>query len=254
MRGQADALWLAREYLTGPTIVCFSDTLMETDFSFLADEKAEGVAYVKSVPDPRRFGVAEVNKGGWVTRLVEKPTLLENNLVVVGCYYFSEGCDLVSAIEEQMKRGTSLRGEYFIVDAINIMIERGLKMRTQAVDVWLDTGTIKATLETNRYLLEHGCDNTRNVKRENVKIVPPVFIHESVEISHSTVGPFASIAANCKITNSHIEDSVLETGVIVDSAALKGSFIGRQAKIQGHSGELPPMVLNIGDDCCVVLE
>ena len=106
MRGQSDALWLAREYLTGPMIMCFSDTLIETDFSFLAKEKADGVAWVKAVPDPRRFGVVEVDKDGWITRLIEKPTSLENNQVVVGCYYFREGRELVSAIEEQMKRKT----------------------------------------------------------------------------------------------------------------------------------------------------
>ena len=254
MRGQSDALWLAREYLHGPMIMCFSDTLMEADFSFLANEKAEGVAWVKSVTDPRRFGVAEVDHDGWVTKLVEKPTLLENNLVVVGCYYFSEGRDLVSAIEEQMKRKKSLKGEYFLADAINIMVERGLKMRTQTIDVWLDMGTIDATLETNRYLLGHGRDNTKSINRENVKIVPPVFIHASAAINNSTIGPNASIGEGCKITNSRVEDSILESGVIVNSAALKGSFIGRKAKVQGRSADLPSLVLNIGDNCSVVLK
>src|ERR1041385_8836715 len=60
MKGQSHALWLAREYLHGSIIICFSDTLMETDFSFLAHEEADGVAWVMPVPDPRRFGVAEV--------------------------------------------------------------------------------------------------------------------------------------------------------------------------------------------------
>ncbi len=58
MKGQSHALWLAREYLHGPMIVCFGDTLIETDLSFLAREKADGVAWVMPVPDPRRFGVA----------------------------------------------------------------------------------------------------------------------------------------------------------------------------------------------------
>src|SRR5512136_2454066 len=85
MRGQSDALWLARQYLAGPMIMCFSDTLIETDFSFLANEKADGIAWVKPVQDPRRFGVVELDKDGWVTRLIEKPLSLENNRVVVGC-------------------------------------------------------------------------------------------------------------------------------------------------------------------------
>ena len=49
MKGQSHALALAREYLHGPMMVCFSDTLMETDFSFLANEAADGVAWVMPV-------------------------------------------------------------------------------------------------------------------------------------------------------------------------------------------------------------
>jgi glucose-1-phosphate thymidylyltransferase len=253
MRGQSDALWLAREYIDGPTIMCFSDTLIETNFAFLANEKADGVAWVKPVPDPRRFGVVELNKRGWVTRLVEKPTSLENHLVAVGCYYFREGGELVSAIEEQMKRRKSLKGEYFLTDAINIMVERGSKIRTQTIEVWLDLGTIETTLETNRYLLEHGRDNTKSIDRKNVTIIPPVFIHESATINNSTIGPNASIGADCTITNSRVEDSILETGAVIDAAALKDSFIGRQARVQGRAPESTPMVLNIGDNSSVVL-
>ena len=253
MRGQSDALWLARQYLAGPIIMCFSDTLIEADFTFLSNEKADGVAWVKHVPDPRRFGVVEVNQDGWVTRLIEKPTSLENNRVAVGCYYFHEGRELVAAIEEQMKHKKSLKGEYFLTDAINIMVEHGLKIRTQTIDVWLDLGTIETTLETNRYLLEHGRDNTKSIDRKNVRIIPPVFIHESATIKDSTIGPNASIGADCRITNSRVEDSILETGVVVDSATLKGSFIGRQARVQGRAAESTPMVLNIGDNSSVVL-
>ncbi len=255
MKGQSDALHLARKYLSGPMIVCFSDTLIETDFSFLAKEKADGVAWVKVVPDPRRFGVAEVSAEGWVTRLVEKPTGFENNRVVVGCYYLRESLDLLSAIDEQMKRGKSLKGEYFLTDAINIMIERGLKMRTQAVEVWLDTGTIEATLETNRYFLEHNqAKNAESVMSEGVEIKPPVYIHASAQIKNSTIGPHASIGADCNINDSRIEDSILESGVTVDSAAIKGSFIGRKAKVQGRSANDPPLKLNIGDDSLVILK
>jgi glucose-1-phosphate thymidylyltransferase len=252
MRGQSDALWQAREFLTGPMIMCFSDTLIETDFSCLANEKADGVAWVKAVPDPRRFGVVELDKDGWISRLIEKPASLDNNQVVVGCYYFHEGGALVSAIEEQIKQNKSLKGEYFLADAINIMVERGYKMRTQSIDVWLDMGTIEAILETNRYLLAHGCANTGSVSCKNAKIVPPVFIHESAVINNSTIGPNASIGADCCITDSRVEDSILEAGAVVETAALQGSFIGRQAWVQGRSAKAAPLVLNIGDNSSVV--
>jgi len=254
MKGQSDALLLAREHLTGPLLICFSDTLIGADFSFLADEKADGVAWVKPVADPRRFGVAETDGEGWVTHLVEKPQSIENNLVVVGCYYFKQADKLLSAIEEQLRGGVSLKGEYFLTETINIMIERGLKMRAQTVEVWLDTGTIEATLETNRYLLEHGKANkTKNKKQRGLQIVPPVFIHTSAKIKNSVIGPYASIGADCIITEARVEDSILEAGVTVEAAALKGSFIGRQARVRGRSADDPPLTLNIGDNSSVTV-
>jgi glucose-1-phosphate thymidylyltransferase len=254
MRGQSDALYLARQHLSGPMLIVFSDTLIETDFSLLGNETLDGVAWVKAVPDPRRFGVAEVDKEGRVTHLTEKPETCDNNLAVVGCYYFKSGEALVSAIKEQFRRKVECKGEYFLTDAINIMLERGAQFRTQKVSVWLDAGTIEATLETNRYLLEHGREsNPGNVKRNDVKVIPPVFIHETAEISNSTIGPHASIGANCQITDSKIEDSILEASVEVNAAVLSGSFIGRQAKVEGCGAESKPMRLNVGDDSSVKL-
>jgi glucose-1-phosphate thymidylyltransferase len=255
MKGQSDALWLARQHLTGPLLICFSDTLIETDFSFLATEKAAGLAWVKAVADPRRFGVAETGPQGWITRLIEKPQTMDNNLVVVGCYYFKQAEKLLSAIEEQFQSGATIKGEYFLTDTVNIMIRHGLKMRTRNVAVWLDTGTIEATLETNRYLLAHGREsNPLNVKGENPKIVPPVFIHATAEINNSTIGPHVSIGAGCVINGSQVKDSILEEGVLVDGACLQGSFIGRQARIKGRSAGDPPMKMNIGDNSSVIIE
>ena len=70
--GQSHAIQLAGKYLEGPMLMVFADTLIETDLSFLATETAQAVAWVKPVPDPRRFGVAEVNRDGWVTRALRR--------------------------------------------------------------------------------------------------------------------------------------------------------------------------------------
>ena len=252
MKGQSHALWLAREYLHGPMLLVFSDTLLETDFSFLAHEKSDGVAWVKAVPDPRRFGVAEVDKDGWITRLIEKPMTMESNLVVVGCYYFKDAKKLLVAIKEQIKNELILKGEYFLTDAITLMLKSGAKMRIQKVDVWLDTGTIDATLETNRLLLKRGKSNTPLQIDPNTKIIEPVFIHPSAKIINSTIGPYASIGPNCVITDSCVEDSILEEEVQVTATALKDSIIGNQAKIQGRSSDNPITVL-IGDNSSIKL-
>ena len=252
MKGQSHALWLEREHLHGPMLMCFSDTLMETDFSFLAHEQADSVAWVMPVPDPRRFGVAEVGKDGWVTRFIEKPQSMENNLVVVGCYYFKSAENLLAAIEEQMQRGIMLKGEYFLTDTISVMIEHGAKVRTNEIGTWLDTGTIEATLGTNKFLLDKIGSQVGKFTGSNVEIIEPVAIHESAEISNSTIGPHASIGANCKIENSTISESIVETGCEIKDSALKRSLIGKQARIKGR-GDGSFLQMNIGDNSEVLL-
>lgn len=252
MKGQSHALWLGREHLHGPMLMCFSDTLMETDFSFLAHEQADSVAWVMPVPDPRRFGVAEVGKDGWVTRFVEKPQSMENNLVVVGCYYFKSAENLLAAIEEQMQRGIMLKGEYFLTDTISVMIEHGAKVRTNEIGTWLDTGTIEATLDTNKFLLDKIGSQVGKFTGSNVEIIEPVAIHESAELSNSTIGPHASIGANCKIENSTISESIVEAGCEIKDSALKRSLIGKQARIKGR-GAGSFIQMNIGDNSEVLL-
>ena len=252
MKGQSHALWLAREFMHGPMIVCFSDTLLDTDFSFLANEKADVVAWVMPMPDPRRFGVAELNEEGWVTRFIEKPESMDNNLVVVGCYYFKSAEKLLAAIEKQMERNIVLKGEYFLTDTITLMIGDGAKVRTQTAESWLDTGTIDATLETNKVLLEAKANKIKNETMNGVEIIAPSFIHPSAEIKNSVIGPYSSIGANCKITNSQIEESIVETDCEIQDAVLKRSLVGIKARIRGR-GDGQVMQLNVGDNSDILL-
>jgi glucose-1-phosphate thymidylyltransferase len=247
-RGQSHAVWLAREYLSGPMLVVFADTLLGTNLGFLRNEPAESVVWVKQVPDPRRFGVVDVGPDGWVRRLIEKPQDVTINLAVVGFYYFKDACQLIDAIEEQMRRGIALKGEYFLADAMNIMLERGLKMRVERVETWLDAGTPEALLDTNRYLLENGLDNSPTAGRESCVIVPPVFIHPSAEIAESIVGPHVSLGAGCKVRHSILSNSILEDGAEASGVILEGSLIGRKAQISRRAS-----VINAGDQTSVVL-
>jgi len=252
MKGQSHALYLARQHLTGQMMVIFSDTLIDTNLSFLDREKSNVVAWVKPVPDPRRFGVAEVNSDGWVTRFIEKPQSMDNNLVVVGCYFFQSGEALIDAIEEQFRRDVQLKNEFFLTDAISIMIEKGALVRTEIVDTWLDTGTIDATLETNGFLLQR-IDSSSD-KRPGVKVLPPVFIHPSAEVSEAVVGPSVSIGPNCKISQVIIQDSIIEEGTCITRAALTHSLIGRNCIVEGRSDKEKAASLNIGDNSNVRFE
>jgi glucose-1-phosphate thymidylyltransferase len=204
----------------------------------------DSVAWVKAVPDPRRFGVAEVDSHGLVTRLIEKPNDMNNNLAVVGCYYFKDGKLLLEAIEEQIERKIALRGEYYLVDAINLMLEKRATMRVEQVKVWLDAGTSEALLDTNRYLLEHGRANfeEHGTYEDNV-IIPPVFIHPDARANASIIGPFVSIGPGSLIHNSTIKDSILSQGAHITNAQLEGSLLGYDVVVNGMKGKF-----NLGDN------
>jgi glucose-1-phosphate thymidylyltransferase len=248
-RGQSHAIYLAREHLTGPMMVVFADTLIETDLSNLANEELDAVAWVKPVPDPRRFGVAVLDKDEQVTKLIEKPREIDNNLAVVGFYYFRSAEDLLSAIETQMERDVQLKGEYFLADAINIMLEKGLRMRPEKIDVWLDAGTPEALLETNRYLLDNGHSNSQEqIDLSSVVINPPVFVHPTAELENCVIGPYASIGAGARVSKSIVRDSILEDEAQVRDVSLENSLIGRRAQIQQRAGSV-----NAGDNTVVSL-
>ncbi len=251
MKGQSHGIYLARQHLQGPMISCFSDTLIETDFSFLDGERSDGIAWVKAVPDPRRFGVAELNADDRVTRLVEKPQGVENNLALVGCYFFRRSEELMSAIEEQMQRGIQLKDEFFLADAVNIMLEHRAVFRTERVETWLDTGTIDATLETNRYMLEKSwAANPQAATRAGVRILPPVFIHETAQIEASSIGPHASIGAHCRISDSRIQDTIVDSDCSVMHASLRGSIVGSHSIVEG-GGLDELLTLNLGENSAV---
>jgi glucose-1-phosphate thymidylyltransferase len=243
MQGQSHAMLLAKEHLSGPVVVAFSDTLIETDLKSLWEEDADAIAWVKPMEDPRRFGVAELNQQGLAIRLIEKPQDVKNNLVLVGFYYFREGKDLVNAIEEQIKRSAKLKGEYYLADAINIMLERGLKLKVRQTDVWLDAGIPSAVLETNRYLLEKGYDNSVAVVGEGVTLIQPVSIASGTEIKNSVIGPHVTIGKNCTIENVILRNSIVEAETSIRDMVIEGSLIGRNAMLQGKAEQF-----NIGDD------
>lgn len=244
MEGQSKALYLAKDLLDGPLLVAFSDTLIETDLTFLSSESADGIAWVKPMEDPRRFGVVELDQNGFAKKLTEKPKDISNNLVVVGFYYFREGMKLVDAIEEQVKRGDSLKGEYFLSDAINILLERGAKIKAKQTEVWLDAGIPEALLETNRYLLEHGRCRCEPVEiQEGVTIIPPVSIPANVKLKSAVIGPHVTLGESCDLENVVIRNSIIEAGTKITDMVIESSLIGRDVILEGR-----PERLNIGDN------
>ena len=126
-------------------------------------------------------------------------------------------------------------------------------MRTNEIHTWLDTGTIEATLETNRLLLDRGADNTSlAATRPGVRIEAPVVIHPSAEIKDAVIGPHVSIGPNCKIESAVISDSIIEADTQIQRSALTHSLIGRNCRVEGQVNANTPSSLNIGDNSTVI--
>ncbi len=157
---------------------------------------ADVIAFVKEVPDPSAYGIA-VEEGDRVVKLVEKPQHPVSNQALVGIYYFRHTADLYSAILEQFERKISLKNEYFLADAVQLMIDRGKKVVTAPVSVWEDCGNDAALLQTNRYLLNTVSDGDPRI--EGSGVIEPSFIHPSARIESSIVGPYVSVGPNAVI-------------------------------------------------------
>ena len=102
------------------------------------------------MPDPENYGVAELNGEGRVARLVEKPPEPATDLALVGVYMFTPAIfDAARSIEP------SGRGELEITDAIQALVDRGLRVDPHIVHGWWkDTGQVQDMLEANRLILD----------------------------------------------------------------------------------------------------
>jgi glucose-1-phosphate thymidylyltransferase len=245
LKGQAHALHLTADYVSGPVLIVFVDTIFEADLSTLADEQADGVIYVKEVDDPRRFGVV-IAENGRITRLVEKPTTPVSNLAVIGVYYVKNSALMLECIAELIERDIKTQGEYFLADAFQLMIDRGARFVARTVDVWEDCGKPETVLHTNRYLLEHG--GAQEAKTENSVIVPPVYIDSSAVIRDSVIGPYVSVAGGSTIVRSIVRDSIVNERAHIEDANLIQSLIGKDAVVRGSFQRL-----NVGDSSQVEL-
>jgi glucose-1-phosphate thymidylyltransferase len=220
------------------------------------------------VPDPHRFGVAEVDAQGHVVRLVEKPDDPPSDLALVGVYLFDPSIhEAVRAIQP------SERGELEITDAIQWLIDNGHVVRHDLLDGWwLDTGKKDPLLESNRRVLESlqkRVDGTVDaasvldgmvVIEAGAEVVEshirgPVIIGRDSRIVRSYVGPYTAIADRCTIEESEIENSVvMEDGHIRGVRRVVDSLLGRHCSV-GPSEHLPRATrLLLGDHSTIELE
>lgn len=232
LKGQAHALSLVRDEVHGEMLMVFVDTIFKADLDALRGLEGDSATFVKEVDDPRRFGVAVLDEQGYVTRLVEKPATTDNKLVMVGAYYFHQAERLFEAIEELMARNIQTKGEFFLADAVNIMLERGTRMRALPVEVWLDAGMAETVLETNRRLLEKQAPPAPRLP--GVTVIPPVLIDPGATVERAVVGPHVSIAAGAVVRDAVVRDTIVDEGATVERTLIEHSIVGAEATLRGR--------------------
>ncbi len=244
--GQAHAVSLCRDFMQdGELMLAFGDGIIKADYAAMPGE-ADATFLVQEVDDPRTFGVVVLDEAGWVQRFIEKPATIEHRHTVVGINWFRSAPRLLAAVDRVMAEGRRTKGEYFMADAYGVLLEEGARIRTRAVDYWLDAGTPANVLASNRRLLALEHTSTDALERsfgEGFTVVPPVYLHPDCEIDASVIGPHASIAAGAVIRGSVVRNSIVDAGATIQECVLDGSLVGENARVEGR-----PATLFVGDN------
>ena len=234
--GTGHAIMCAKDSLSGPAVIAYADTLIRADFDL--DKNADSVIWVKQVEEPEAFGVVKLNDANEIVELVEKPATFVSDLAVIGIYYFKDVAVLKNELQLVLDNNIIHGGEYQINDGIKQMMAKGMTFVPGKVDEWMDCGNKDVTVETNSRMLgflhsdgEHLVDF--DVKLENATIIPPCYIGKNVVLTNATVGPNVSLGDGCHVSNSTIQNSLVQTHSHIKNANLDNAMIGNHASFDG---------------------
>jgi glucose-1-phosphate thymidylyltransferase len=235
--GTAGAVALAREYVDQPVFIIFVDTIFDADLSVVKRTDADGIIWVKEVEDYQRFGVVVADTQGNMTKIVEKPSTPISKRANIGLYYIKNWTLLYEGIDWTLGQPKN-KGEYYLTDAFQYMIDHGAKIRVIDVHGWYDAGEQGTLLETNRTMLERGRARRPERIDAGVRVIDPVYVEENVTLTGATIGPNVSIGAGSTIDGSELRDTIVGSGSRITSSRLQNSLIGDAATVEGVRGEV----------------
>jgi glucose-1-phosphate thymidylyltransferase len=212
--------------------------VFDADFSVIRTSKDDGIIWAKEVEDYQRFGVIVSDASGHMTKIVEKPTEPISKNANIGLQYIRNWKLMFEGIDHVMKQPAN-KGEFYLTDAFQYMVDKGAKLKVEQVEGWYDAGKLDTLLETNQIMLEKRQMARRPANLPaDVKIVEPVYIEDGVQIRRSTVGPNVSIGAGSVIENSEVRHSIVGNKAKISSSQLHASLIGDEVVVQRMRGSL----------------
>jgi glucose-1-phosphate thymidylyltransferase len=265
-KGLAHAVLTAEEFLgSSPFVMYLGDNLLKDGITGLVEtfkqSEPDALILLTHVDDPEHYGVAELD-GERVKRLVEKPKEPPSDLALVGVYMFTPV--IFEAAREIKPSG---RDELEITDAIQNLVDRGLRIEPHIVQGWWkDTGQLDDILEANRLILE---DLQERVEGELIdsRVEGRVVVEEGARLERSTVrgptiigagsrivdayiGPYSAIDENVTIERSEIEHSIVLAGSRVTDleSRMEASLIGRNVTLERTNSRPKAYRFMVGDN------
>ncbi len=270
--GLAHAVLTAGAFLgASPFVMYLGDNLLQGGIADLVaafrEHRPDALILLTPVPDPENYGVAELapappGEVGRIVRLSEKPPEPATDLALVGVYMFTAAIhDAARAIEP------SARGELEITDAIQHIVDAGLRVEPHIVrGWWKDTGRLEDMLEANRLILDSLRERIdgelvdsqvegrvvieRGARLERTTVRGPAIVGADARLSDCYIGPYTAIGERCSISSSEIEHSILLAGSSVCDldGRMESSLLGRNVTVR--RGERSPRAYRfmVGDN------
>ena len=248
--GLAHAVLTAEPFLgDAPFVMYLGDNLLRNGIVALVDtfrdEQPDALILLTPVPDPQNYGVAELDGDERVSRLVEKPAEPKTDLALVGVYMFNPSIfEAARAIEP------SGRGELEITDAIQTLVDRGLRVDPHIVHGWWkDTGQVRDMLEANRLILDDLDERVegelvdsrvegrvvieQGARLENTTVRGPAMIGAGAQLVDAYIGPYTAIGEDVRIEHAELEHSIVMSGSRISHVdhRIEASLIGKDVTI-----------------------
>ncbi|HMD51423.1 MAG TPA: glucose-1-phosphate thymidylyltransferase [Solirubrobacteraceae bacterium] len=270
--GLAHAVLTAEPFLgDSPFVMYLGDNLLQGGITDLVaafrENEPDALILLTAVSDPENYGVAELapagpGEVGAIVRLVEKPSEPASDLALVGVYMFTAPIHRAARAIRP-----SARGELEITDAIQQLIDEGLRVEPHVVrGWWKDTGRLEDMLEANRLILDNLRDRVDGVlidsqvdgrvvieegaRLERTKVRGPAIIGAGSRLTDCYVGPYTAIGEDCTISGAEVEHSILLTGCTVTGldGRIESSLLGRGATVRRDDRQPRAYRFMVGDN------